>query len=336
MKRLLLISLIALTVLAGQYENQYQPVIGVLTQPSNDLNQTLYPADKYSYISSSYVKWLMASGARVVPIPYDSTEEEQDYYLAKVNGLLFPGGDASLWVDEETHTGLSQMTLTGQRLMNKVIELNRNGTYFPLLGTCLGYELISIALTNDDKVLDLLNSTNHVLNTQTYHKQQSLMYSSLNSKQLEAISNQKALYYNHRYGITLDHFRNQTVLNSFFRLTAFAFDNNDTAFVSSLEGKDIPIFGNQFHPEKNSYEWLSSVHANHSPEAINVAQAMGNFIVNQARKNQNYFSQDELEQYNIEAFPLKTVYESFVSVYVFKNKNFTETISAPSNLKNNL
>lgn len=54
--------------------------------------------------------------------------------------------------------------------MNKVIEFNRNGKYFPLLGTCLGYELIAIAMTNNDKVLDQFSSKNHVLNTQIYHE----------------------------------------------------------------------------------------------------------------------------------------------------------------------
>lgn len=74
---------------------QYQPVIGIFTQPSNDLNQTIYPSDKYQYISSSYVKWLQTSGAKVVPVPYDLSDSDSDVLLGKLNGLLFPGGDAS-------------------------------------------------------------------------------------------------------------------------------------------------------------------------------------------------------------------------------------------------
>lgn len=81
------------------------------------------------------------------------------------------------------------MTLAGQRMMNKIIEINKNGTYFPLLGTCLGYELIAIAMTNDVHVLDTFNSTNHVLNTQTFHEQQSQLYGSLNKKQMYAVKN---------------------------------------------------------------------------------------------------------------------------------------------------
>lgn len=57
-------------------------------------------------------------------------------------------------------------------------------------------------------------------------------------------------------------------MNSFFDVTAMSYDNNGTPFVSTLEGKQFPVYVNQFHPEKNAYEWLNEVHANHSPNAV--------------------------------------------------------------------
>ena len=41
------------------------------------------------------MKWLQSSGAKVIPIPYDLPEDESDILLHKINGMLFPGGDAS-------------------------------------------------------------------------------------------------------------------------------------------------------------------------------------------------------------------------------------------------
>ena len=39
----------------------------------------------------------------MVPIPYNfKTQKELDDILDKINGILMPGGEANLWVDEET------------------------------------------------------------------------------------------------------------------------------------------------------------------------------------------------------------------------------------------
>lgn len=183
---------------------QYQPVIGVFTQPSNDLNQTIYPADKYQYISSSYVKWLQTSGAKVIPVPYDLPEVESDLLLSKMNGLLFPGGDASQWVDDNNWTEFSPMTLSTQRWINKIIDLNTNGTHFPVWGTCMGYEMIALAMTNNLTLLNFVNSPNHVLNTEIVDFNKSPLFQSLSGQSLQAVEFRKALYYNHRHAITLE------------------------------------------------------------------------------------------------------------------------------------
>ena len=49
--------------------------------------------DNYTtYIMSSYVKYIEAQGARVVPIFHDESNEETIQKLKGVNGVLFPGG----------------------------------------------------------------------------------------------------------------------------------------------------------------------------------------------------------------------------------------------------
>jgi gamma-glutamyl hydrolase len=42
---------------------------------------------------SSYVKYMEASGARVVPILYNESKESIDSKLSQLDGILFPGGD---------------------------------------------------------------------------------------------------------------------------------------------------------------------------------------------------------------------------------------------------
>lgn len=115
----------------------------------------------------------------------------------------------------------------------------------------MGYELIVLALTNNVKALDKLNSNNHVLNTEIPSVKNSKIYSSFSASVLSAIRFREALYYNHRYGLTLTNFVQTAELNEFFELTSYAYDNDHTAFVSTLEGREVPIFVSQFHAEKS-------------------------------------------------------------------------------------
>lgn len=49
----------------------------------------------------------------MIPIPFDLPESQIDYLLSKLNGILYPGGNASLWEIESTFEGFAEMTLVG-------------------------------------------------------------------------------------------------------------------------------------------------------------------------------------------------------------------------------
>lgn len=71
-----------------------RPVVGVFLLPS--LTEG-YDSKEWSYIGGSYIKYLENAGAIVVPIKYDYDTNTLDYLLDRINGILFPGGDPSLW-----------------------------------------------------------------------------------------------------------------------------------------------------------------------------------------------------------------------------------------------
>jgi hypothetical protein len=51
-------------------------------------------------------------------------------------------------------------------MINLAIEANKNNDYFPIWGTCLGLEVILMALSNDYNILDINlndNNTRHSL-----------------------------------------------------------------------------------------------------------------------------------------------------------------------------
>ena len=76
---------------------------------------------------TSYVKYMEAAGARVVPIIYGESEEETLEKLSKLDGVLFPGGDGDNYD-------------IGQFVFNELKKYNDAGHFYPAWGTCLGYE----------------------------------------------------------------------------------------------------------------------------------------------------------------------------------------------------
>jgi gamma-glutamyl hydrolase len=98
--------------------------------------------DNYTtYIMKSYVDWVEAVGARVIPLINGEDQNVTLDKLSKVNAVIFPGGDGDY-------------LKYGEFVFNKIKEINDNGTYLPLWGTCMGYEnMVSYVATEGWNVL---------------------------------------------------------------------------------------------------------------------------------------------------------------------------------------
>lgn len=104
-----------------------QPVIGIVTQTFDEsFSDDPRFAGYDSYIMSAYVKFLESAGARIIPMIRSESREVTLDKLSKVNGILFPGGTGD-YIEY------------GQFIFDTVKQINDNGTYFPLWGTCLGF-----------------------------------------------------------------------------------------------------------------------------------------------------------------------------------------------------
>jgi gamma-glutamyl hydrolase len=88
-----------------------------------------------SYIMSSYVKYMEAQGARVVPVVWGEPEDVTKDKLKHLDGILFPGGNGDN-VD------------IGRLVFDELKKYNDAGHFYPAWGTCLGYENM-IAYTSD-------------------------------------------------------------------------------------------------------------------------------------------------------------------------------------------
>ena len=138
---LLTVTFLALHVIAEK--NNY-PIIGVFTQPSNS-NQGSCNGDCL-YLAASYVKYIEAAGARVVPINYYASTSELDNLFSSLNGFLFVGGGAPF-------------PASAQYVFDKTVKANDNGDYSPLWGTCMGFQWLLLSATDAKIHLDPSDGT---------------------------------------------------------------------------------------------------------------------------------------------------------------------------------
>jgi gamma-glutamyl hydrolase len=123
----------------------------------------------------------------------------------------------------------------------------------------------------------------------------------------------------------------ESKLNQFFNILSTNQDQTDPelTFISTIEAKNYPIYGVQWHPEKNQFEFvLNKKHSNtpHQYNAVIISQYMANFFVNESRKNDNRFpnilqeSQALIYNYNPQYSGQKPD-ASFEQIYVFSSAN---------------
>ena len=127
------------------------PIIGILALPAahNDCDtfHSLADASTTSCFHSLYVKWLEQTGARVVPLPFDLPKAQFDSLLASLNGVLITGGSTNLLSLQSPY-----MEAAG-RLLRYAQQMHSKGEVWPLWGTCMGLQVLSVLGANSSSVL---------------------------------------------------------------------------------------------------------------------------------------------------------------------------------------
>jgi gamma-glutamyl hydrolase len=291
------------------------PIIGIFSQPTSSTEGNC--GGNCLYIAASYVKYIEASGGRVVPIDYYATSSELDALLPKLNGVLFPGGG-------------SGFPSAAQHTFNKIKEFNDKGDYMPLWGTCMGFQWLLISATQDQNILDPPSGQMDAYNLSipldfTSTMKNSKIFENAPSQLVKILAKQNVTMNNHHYGIYPDHFAATPALTDFYNVLSTNKDRKGVEFVSMIEAYKYPIFGSQWHPEKNNFEWgetsegIPNEAIDHSHDAILASQYMANFFVDQARLSSHKFPTETEEDatliYNYA--PSKTT-GSFMQEYFFK------------------
>eukprot|EP00243_Klebsormidium_subtile_P003003 TRINITY_DN16135_c0_g1_i1.p1 TRINITY_DN16135_c0_g1~~TRINITY_DN16135_c0_g1_i1.p1 ORF type:complete len:367 (+),score=79.77 TRINITY_DN16135_c0_g1_i1:303-1403(+) len=298
-----------------------RPLIGILSQPGDgDGGEVVHKDEeaKYntSYIAASYVKFVETGGARAVPIMYDASDEELERVFKSINGLLIPGGGADLHLNTTIMHAVS-------KLLQLALEANDRGDYFPVHGTCMGFEALSIWVTQDDDVLErfVADGFPGPLNFVSKAARRGSMFRAMSNKLKDKLEVMPLGMENHDFGLSPAKMVSNGALSNFFRMLTTTPDQNGKVYVSSVEARNYPIYGTQWHPEKNVWEWHAPA-VPHSEDAVLLTQAAANFFVSEARKSghqpASLQEEQELLIYNYQPYYSgKDAKGYFDQVYIF-------------------
>ena len=240
------------------------PIIGILSEEYFG-NYKDYKQSK-SYIAASYVKWIEGSGGRVVSILLNQNEKYYRNLVKNLNGVVFPGGGQYL--------NSSSYADSGKIIFEIAKEINENGDYFPVWGTCLGMELMMV-LESQNSILTRYSAHDQASPLEFDHKLKSLrkqgrLFQHLN-KQLYHDFKKKNITINyHSWCLTRDRFQ-KSVLNNKYKILAVNHDRFNLEFISVLEGLKYPFYAVQLHPEKPLFEFVNKKNHRripHNPASI--------------------------------------------------------------------
>ena len=328
--RLSSIALVGCAGVVAQASND-RPIIAIFAHPSSNTDPGC--GGKCDYTAASYPKWIEAAGGRAVPVPYDASDEHVAALFRQTNGLLWPGGGASLSVAAKNFYG-------------RAVAANAAGDHYPIWGTCLGFEWLLQAAANDTSVLQKgFDAENITLPLDfTPDGAQGRVFGS-DAALISILQREPVAMNNHMSGMEPATLAALPALSGFFDVLATNADREGRRFVSMIEGKTQPIYGTQWvrlrafarprpfffvcpfvclrtrcshehyrpphparaparsqHPEKNMFEWGEYPDGspyeviNHSADAVAVAQKLADFFVAEARKNDHKFDTPEAEQ----------------------------------------
>ncbi|CAG9332215.1 GGH1_5 [Blepharisma stoltei] len=292
------------------------PVVGIVSTPCDD---TFNTTGARSYIAASYVKFLESGGIRVVPILYNYTYEEIDFLMSKINGVYLIGGKTKLTSVIDGQEYWHEYLNKSAYIVNKVIEKNRNGEYFPYVGVCMGAQLLHIALTEHCECAmqytDALNFRSNLMFTDSVPK--SRLFGNADPRMLYEMAYKNITYQNHKYGFYPSLYTDNPKVSSMLRPLAVSYDRLGVLNVVISEGIDIPFYATMIHPEKPAYEWFS-LKINHNITAIEVGHYFATFYATEFGKNTNTFGNyTEYQKYSILNHQVYYLHRPLEQAYLF-------------------
>lgn len=254
----------------------HSPLIGIISTPNppNGTNIT-----EKSYIWEGYIRWIEQTGARIIPIHPWYNQSYVDTILSKVNGVLFLGINRIINISNNYEK-------FGSYIIDKAIEMNKKNDYFPIFGICFGYELFLAHIANDNNIIREFDAMKIMVPSELApNATKSKLFSNFNKKDFDNISKLPITYQIHRRGISLEDFDKFESVKKFFTVTSYALDKNGKKYINSIEAKDYPIYGIQYHPEVSPFARADGFEFNHTIGAVRISQLHSLLFLAETEKN---------------------------------------------------
>lgn len=137
---------------------------------------------------------------------------------------------------------------------------------------------------------------------------------------LEVLASQPVTMNAHHAGVTPESFAANTKLSANFNIWSTNMDRVGRKFVSTVEGKQLPITGTQWHPEKPVFEWDPTETMVHSFDSVRANLLTAQYFIGQTHANSRHFPSPEAEHaaliYNyVPTYTQGTVANHFTQVY---------------------
>lgn len=200
--------------------------------------------------------------------------------------------------------------------------MNDSGHFYPLWGTCLGFE--NMAIWASDEGSDVLSSlAAHNINLPLDFigdPTSSKMFGDLGFK-AEGFHDYAVALNSHSFGLSPDKFKTDAGLAEIYHPTSISYtpDAESLPFVASMESSKYPFFGTQFHPEKALDTYYPTNNINHSWVSVELNRYLADKFMTLARQNPNsYGTYSEVQAAIIENY--KTIVTDYWcgQVYVFQ------------------
>ncbi len=294
-----------LEMLKLSYMDSTSPTMPVIAMLTKSLVEEKFPEiDGYAeHLEPQYIH--IFRHANVIPISYKLSREEMKRILTQSNGLCLPGGHCNIYEVVDGKRVESLYTKAGRTLIELAIEINDSGTYFPVYGVCLGFELMAAVIGKDIGVVEAckncLDCAVVLEVTEEAKKGSSKIMSALSESDMKALQAENISYNVHTFMVDPAKFAANKLLSEFFNVVSLSPSSDGSfRFVSTIEAKKYPFYAFQHHPEWGIYNFYRmDIHPVCTEKTKEIAYTFGDFFANEARRNHNRFTSPDYVSANI-------------------------------------
>jgi hypothetical protein len=215
-------------------------VVGFITVPIINQSRSTFGHLGRSTISSNHVDFIKP--LEWTALSFESTRTELDAFLETIHLFYIPSGNIG-------GSFCKKFLECIEYCVRKIKEKNRSGIYFPIWGVCMGFQTL-LAVENGmyhhNFFLEGFNSWGYKTNLPQVNRGR--LTNSFSSDEIKLLELNHDKIHQHALGVSPCMFNATNIKNNYVVLHVNV-DKNGKQFIGTIEHKNYPFYGFQWHPE---------------------------------------------------------------------------------------